>query len=48
MFICQVILVRLFCTSSHTDITDRFELDNGQRDNFYDIGRIKLKQVQLC
>ena len=30
-------------TSSHTDITDRFELDNGQRDNFYDIGRIKLK-----
>ena len=30
-------------TTSHTDITSRFELDNGQRDNFYDIGRIKLK-----
>jgi len=30
-------------TSSDTDITSRFELDNGQRDNFYDIGRIKLK-----
>ena len=30
-------------TSSNTDITSRFELDNGQRDNFYDIGRIKLK-----
>ena len=30
-------------TSSHTDITNRFDLDNGQRDNFYDIGRIKLK-----
>ena len=26
-----------------TDITDRFTLDTGQRDNFYDIGRIKLK-----
>ena len=23
-------------TSSHTDITSRFDLDNGQRDNFYD------------
>jgi len=30
-------------TTSDTDITNRFELDNGQRDNFYDIGRIKLK-----
>ena len=30
-------------TSSHTDITSRFDLDNGQRDNFYDIGRLKLK-----
>ena len=30
-------------TASDTDITDRFDLDNGQRDNFYDIGRIKLK-----
>jgi len=30
-------------TTSHTDITSRFVLDNGQRDNFYDIGRIKLK-----
>ena len=34
-------------TSSHTDITDRFNLDNGQRDNFYDIGRIKLKTGSL-
>ena len=30
-------------TTSHTDITNRFNLDNGQRDNFYDIGRLKLK-----
>ena len=30
-------------SSSDTDITNRFDLDNGQRDNFYDIGRIKLK-----
>ena len=30
-------------TSANTNVTDRFILDNGQRDNFYDIGRIKLK-----
>jgi hypothetical protein len=30
-------------TSSDTDITNRFDLDAGQRDNFYDIGRLKLK-----
>jgi hypothetical protein len=30
-------------TSSDTDITSRFDLDNGQRDNYYDIGRLKLK-----
>jgi hypothetical protein len=30
-------------TSSDTNVTSRFELDTGQRDNFYDIGRIKLK-----
>ena len=34
-------------TTSHTNVTDRFELDNGQRDNFYDIGRIKLKPGEL-
>ena len=34
-------------TTSHTDITTRFELDNGQRDNFYDIGRIKLKTGEI-
>ncbi|MDA7798386.1 DUF4815 domain-containing protein [bacterium] len=34
-------------TTSHTDITSRFELDTGQRDNFYDIGRIKLKTGEL-
>ena len=30
-------------TTSHTDVTDRYQLDNGQRDNFYDLGRIILK-----
>ena len=30
-------------TGSDTDITARFDLDTGQRDNFYDIGRLKLK-----
>jgi len=34
-------------TTSHTDITNRFELDNGQRDNYYDVGRIKLKSGQV-
>ena len=34
--------------STDTDITDRFELDNGQRDNFYDVGRIKLKTGALA
>ena len=30
-------------TTSDTDITDRFTLDNGQRDSFYDIGSIVRK-----
>ena len=30
-------------TTSDQNVTSRYELDNGQRDNFYDIGRIKLK-----
>jgi hypothetical protein len=30
-------------TSSDTNITSRFDLDTGQRDNYYDIGRLKLK-----
>ena len=34
-------------TASDTDVTDRFDLDDGQRDNFYDIGRIKLKPGTL-
>ena len=34
-------------SSSDTDITSRFELDSGQRDNFYDIGRIRLKPGAL-
>ena len=34
-------------TTSHTNITSRFDLDDGQRDNFYDIGRIKLKDGEV-
>ena len=30
-------------TTSDTDVTDRFDLDSGMRDNFYDIGRLILK-----
>lgn len=31
-------------TTSHKDVTARYTLDNGQRDNFYDNGRIRLKR----
>jgi hypothetical protein len=34
-------------TTSDTNITSRFDLDTGQRDNFYDIGRLKLKDGEL-
>ena len=34
-------------TTSHIDITNRFTLDTGQRDNFYDIGRLKLNSGAL-
>ena len=34
-------------TTSHTNITTRFTLDTGQRDNLYDIGRLKLIPGQL-
>lgn len=30
-------------TTSDIDISDRYELDNGQRENFYDVGRIQLR-----
>jgi len=30
-------------TTSDTNITDRYNLDDGQRENFYDVGRIQLK-----
>ena len=30
-------------TSTDTDVKDRYELDNGQRENFYDVARIRLK-----
>lgn len=29
-------------TTNHTDITSRYALDNGQRENFYDVARIQL------
>ena len=35
-------------TTSDTDITDRFTLDNGQRDSFYDIGSIIRKPGSLA
>lgn len=33
-------------SSTGNDVIGRFELDNGQRDNFYDIGRLVLKGGQ--
>jgi len=35
-------------TTGSTNVTSRFELDTGQRDNFYDIGRIKLKTGEIA
>jgi len=34
-------------TTSDTDITDRFNLDTGQRDTFYDISRLVLKSGKV-
>ena len=36
-------LVSVTETSGGADVTEHFELDNGQRDDFYDVGRVKLK-----
>ena len=35
-----------YSASNSIDITDRFELDNGQRSTFYDVGKINLKSGQ--
>ena len=35
-------------TTSDLNVTSRYELDNGQRDNYYDVGRIVLKPGQLA
>jgi len=36
-------LVSVVETSGSANVTEHFELDNGQRDDFYDLGRVKLK-----
>src|SRR5210317_1745176 len=36
-----------YSASGAIDVTSRYELDNGQRDNYYDVGRIKLKSGEL-
>jgi hypothetical protein len=35
-------------TTADTDITDRFDLDTGQRDNFYDVGRLVRKSGKVA
>src|SRR6056300_109731 len=37
----------VYSASGAIDITSRYDLDNGQRDNYYDVGRIKLKTGEL-
>ena len=39
----DIIRIKAVVDAQSVDITERFSLDNGQRDNFYDIGRINLK-----
>ena len=41
----DIIRIRSIVAGS-VDVTDRFTLDNGQRDNFYDIGKVVLKSGQ--
>ena len=36
-------LVSVVETSGSADVTTHFELDDGQRDDYYDLGRVKLK-----
>tara|TARA_B100001079_G_scaffold57526_1_gene48244 strand:+ start:1384 stop:6360 length:4977 start_codon:yes stop_codon:yes gene_type:complete len=36
-------LVTVVETSGSVDVTEHFDLDNGQRDDYYNVGRIKLK-----
>ena len=35
-------------TTSDLDVTNRYDLDTGQRDNYYDIGRIILKPGEIA
>src|SRR6056300_886484 len=39
----DIIQIRTVVDAQSTDITERFTLDNGQRDNYYDIGKVNLK-----
>lgn len=39
----DIIRIVSIVDSTSTNVTERFTLDNGQRDNFYDIGRITQK-----
>jgi hypothetical protein len=41
--VCMSTSFSIPATSTDEDITHRFELDSGQRDNFYDLGRLILK-----
>jgi hypothetical protein len=38
-------LVTVVETSGSTDVTEHFELDTGQRDDYYDVGHVKLKST---
>ena len=39
----DIIKINSVTDANNVDITDQFTLDNGQRDNFYDIGKVILK-----
>jgi len=39
----DIIKITSVVDAQSVDITERFSLDNGQRDNFYDIGKVNLK-----
>ena len=42
----DILKVKTIVDANGTDVKDRFIIDNGQRDNFYDLGKIILKEGQ--
>ena len=42
----DILRVKTIVDATGKDVKDRFDIDNGQRDNYYDLGKVILKQGQ--